>query len=260
VRVPLVAVTVCCASVLIVSSVSAQTDDHPLSPAVIAAACAAPVAPSRAHHTLRVVGVQDVVGRTAYDDRDLLIVNGGTRDGLQLGAQFFVRRTSQFGSGALYAMPTETVTDGWIRIVAVNETTAIARVDHLCGTMFENDYLEPFTAPALPDHADGSGPSGDLDFTSLAQVVSGPEGHRTAASGEFVTLDRGTEQGVAPGTRLAFYRDLTHAGMVVRAQAGVPLVAIGEAVVVSATASESLAKIIGSRDAIQSGDYAVLRR
>jgi hypothetical protein len=261
VRLPLVTVSVCILFTGIVTSVAAQTD-APLSATEVAAACAPPVAPTRAQHTLRVIGVQDVVARTIFDDRDLLVIGGGSRDGLQLGAQFFVRRTSRSGMGGMYGggAPTDTITDGWIRIVAVNETTAIAQAERVCGSIFANDYLEPFVAPVLPANASGRGGTGDPDFTRLAQVVSGPAGHRTAAIGEFVTLDRGTEQGVQVGAEFAFYRDLTHARPVIRAQSGVPLTAIGEAVVVSVTGSRSLAKIVRSRDAIQTDDYAVLRR
>jgi murein DD-endopeptidase MepM/ murein hydrolase activator NlpD len=239
----------------------AQTDAPALSPMDVAAACATPLASTRAQHTLRVVGVQDVVARHIFDERDLLVIDGGSRDGVQLNAQFFVRRNSQFGMGGMYGTTTETITDGWVRIVSLNETTAIARVERICGgAIFENDYLEPFAVPTLPVNADGGANARDPDFNELAKVVSGPDGHRTAAPGEFVTIDRGTEQRVQPGTEIAFYRDLTHAGTVIRAQAGVPLTAIGEAVVVSASGSRSLARIVRSRDAIQAGDYAVLRR
>jgi hypothetical protein len=261
VRLLLVTVSVSFAIGAVTSSFAAQTEAPALSPMDVAATCAAAPAPGHAEHTLRVIGAQDVVTRTIYDDRDLLVIDGGSRAGLQLGARFFVRRSSTVGMRGAYGVASGTVTDGWIRIVAVNDTTALARAERVCGgSIFLNDYLDPFTAPVLPANADGSGTAGDPDFMALAQVVSGPDGHRTAASGEFVTIDRGTEQGIEAGARFDFYRDLTHTGTVGRAPSGLPLTLIGEAVVVSATGSRSLARITRSRDAVQVGDYAVLRR
>jgi len=64
-------------------------------------------------------------------------------------------------------------------------------------------------------------------------------------------IDRGADQGVAPGARFAVYRDV---------HAGVPLSSVGEAVVVSIGKTMSLARITRSRDAIVSGDYVVARK
>lgn len=242
------------------SVASAQTDPAPLTRAEIDAACGASSATSSAPHSLRVIGLQDVVARNAFDNRDLLVINGGTSAGIQLGAQFFVRRNSQFGMGRLLTAPVDVITDGWIRVVAVNETTSIAKVEHVCGTVFIDDYLEPYVAPALPANADGSGDLGETDFTAMARVVAGHLTHGTSVAGEFVTIDRGTEEGVQPGTRFALYRDLTQQRSVVAAQQGVPLAVLGEAVTISASGSRSVIKILQSRGDVQIGDYAVLRR
>ena len=66
-------------------------------------------------------------------------------------------------------------TGGWIRIVAVNESTAIAAFEHICGAVGQGDYLEPFVAPVVPAGADRDETPGEPDFTSLGQVVVGNE-------------------------------------------------------------------------------------
>jgi len=245
----------------VAAGASAQSDPVQLTRAEIDVACASSSGTSSAPHSLRVVGLQDVVARNAFDNRDLLVINGGTTAGVQLGAEFFVRRNSQFGMGRLLNAPVDVVTDGWVRIVAVNETTSIAKVDHVCGTVFVDDYLEPYTPPVLPANIDGSGDAGEADFTAMARIVAGHATHGTSSTGEFVTIDRGTEAGVQPGTRFALYRDLTQGrSFVVAAEPGVPLAPLGEAVAISASGSRSVIKILRARDAVQIGDYAVLRR
>jgi hypothetical protein len=65
-------------------------------------------------------------------------------------------------------------------------------------------------------------------------------------------IDRGSEQGMKPGTRLALYRD---AGA-----AGTPLASLGEAIVISTSLKMSLTRITRTRDAVRSGDFVAPRR
>ena len=230
----------------------AQTDSALLSPLQIAAACALPPSlegpPS---NPLRLVGSQDTLPRALFGDRDLLVIDGGTSQGVLLGQQFFVRRQNQFGaSDSSHARDSRTL--GWIRVVAVNESTAIAAVDHICSGMMKTDYLEPFTAPALPAGADWDEVSGEPDFTSLGRVVAGNEERTSGGAGDFMLIDRGTDQGVTPGSRFAVYRDVGVAGL--------PLASVGEAIVITTNATIALTRITRARDAIFTGDYVVPRK
>jgi hypothetical protein len=141
-RVVLAALLLTCAS----GAAFAQSD-APLSPLALAVGCAPPPtwdgAPAGA---LRVLGSQDVAVRHLFGDHDLLVIGGGTTAGVQLGQQFFVRRANTFG-GSRTAHGARTL--GWLRVVAVNETTAIAAVNHVCGGIVVSDYLEPFFEPVV---------------------------------------------------------------------------------------------------------------
>jgi len=231
---------------------AAQTDAPVLSPMETAVACAAPLstdAPSP--HALRIIGAQDTTVRTLFGPRDLLIIDGGTEAGVRLGQTFFVRRANRFGS------PSDRRwqgirTLGWIRVVAANAATAIATIDHTCDAMVQWDYLEPFAAPVVPADADRDVSSGDPDFGALGRVLAGIEDRSSAGAGDFVLIDRGTDQGVTPGARFAVYRDIGAARM--------PLAAIGEAVVLTAGKTMALTRITRSRDAVLSGDYVAPRR
>jgi hypothetical protein len=226
---------------------SAQTGE-PMSPLEIVTACAPPLTID-GEHPLRIIGSQDPTPRSLFGNRDLLVVGGGTAAGVQLGQQFFVRRAvplapSPLGRGAK--------TLGVIRIVAVNESTAIATVDQLCNGILISDYLEPFVAPAVSADASRDEAPGEPDFTALGHVLGGTEDRSTLGAGDFATIDWGAERGLLAGTRFAIYRDV---GIT-----GVPMVSIGEGIVVSTGHDIALTRITRSRDAVFSGDYVAIRR
>ena len=236
------------------SAAHAQSPADSLTPLQIALACAPP--PSTSSGTpvraLRVIGAQDSANRSLFGQSDLLVINGGTEKGLQLGQQFFLRRRSSFGSAAGDRAPRLIRTAGWLRIVAANDTTAIAAVEFGCDGILVGDYLEPFVLPVVPAGADRADTSGELDFTSLGRVLAGDEERLNGGTGEYMLIDQGEDHGVAPGAHFAVYRDLR--------VGGVPLTAIGEVTVVSTGPTMAVVRVNQARDAVQSGDLIVPRR
>ena len=116
--------------------------------------------------------------------------------------------------------------------------------------MVAGDYLEPFVPPAaLPDA--GASAASTLDFSTLARVLFGDEERRLAGPGDFMMLARGNAP-LAPGTRVAIYRDLM--------TPGVPLVAIAEGVIVSMQNDSPVMRVISTRDAVRGGDYVVVHK
>jgi hypothetical protein len=232
---------------------SAQAD-RPFTPLELAAGCAPPPAFGGAPDGApRVIGSQDTIAKRLLGARDLLVVDSGTKAGIQLGQQFFVRRPSSFGMGP-YGRERErgSTTLGWIRIVAVNESTAIASVDQMCGGIIAGDYLVPFVAPVLPSDADRDERAGEPDFTSLARIVIGNEDRLSAGAGDFMLIDRGSSQGLTAGARFSVYRDLR--------VDGAPLSNIGEGIVIATGESVAVTRITRARDAVISGDYVAIRK
>ena len=232
---------------------AAQTDTGKLSLLEKAVACAQPPSfdgpPS---HALHILGSQDTVQRRLLGPRDLLVVDGGSEAGVQLGQQFFVRRMNTFGM-ARGARAAGTTTAGWISIVAANASTAIASVDHACGPLLEMDFLVPFVAPVVPAGADRDETPGQPDFMSLGRIIlMGGGEHVATALGDFVFIDQGSDQGVMPGARYAVYRDV--------GPKGTPLSSVGEAIVISTGPSMSLTRITRARDAVYAGDYVAPRK
>jgi hypothetical protein len=240
------------ASVVLVTAgaASAQIDNRALTPFETAVACAPPASLQKPEGAARrVLGAQDTVARDVYGQNDLLIVDGGTNAGVQLGQEFFVRRAIVAGTAS---GPRGAVTLGWIRVVAVNDSTAIASVEHFCDAISRLDYLEPYTPPSVSADLERDDASGELDFGSLGRVLSGSENREVAGRGDWLMIDRGTDQGVAPGARFAVYRDMHSDGL--------PLASVAEGVVISTAKTTSVARITRARDAVASGDYVVPRK
>jgi hypothetical protein len=229
---------------------AAQPGDLPLPPFAHAVACAPPPSLDDAPpHALRIIGSQDPTPRALFSEHDLLVIGGGTANGVQLGQQFFIRRTMTFGGNSV-SRGAKTL--GWLRVVAVNESTAVARVDEVCGGIIANDYLVPFAPPQIPAGAESADASGQPDFTTLGRIVVGNEDRSTVGSREFVLIDWGKTQGVLPGARFDIYRNVGINGL--------PLVSVGEGIVISMGTSLALTHVTRSRDAILSGDLVAFKR
>ena len=230
------------------ASLYAQAPPATLSAAEVAVACAPTltVVPERPiARNLRIVGAQDTVPRSLFGNLDVVVISGGTRDGVQLNQQYAIRRPYVFGRKSKGQLQTIHTT-GWLRVVAVNDTTAIAQIEHICDGVFAGDHLEPFVAPA-PAAGGEINSAADLDFSSLGRVIFGDEERRIAGPGNFMMLERGNAP-LATGTRVAVYRDLH--------TTGVPLTAIGEGVIVS-VGDTQLLRVTAAREAIAGGDYVV---
>src|SRR5262245_6270528 len=121
-------------------------------PQVLALACAptlayddTPTAP------LRVMGGQDVIKHVSHAPGDLVTINAGAENGIQVGQEFYVRRILKPSQGNITRSTPGTVrTTGWLRIYAVDPTMSLATVTHACETIDIGDYLEPFALPTMP--------------------------------------------------------------------------------------------------------------
>jgi len=234
------------AALLVPALATAQEANTALRASVVCA----PAMPSDAGDAPRIVGMQDTQIKSLFGTRDLLIVNGGTDKGLQLGQKYASRRiVSSKVSGSGWDAQ---VTSGLLTIVAVNERSAIASVDFACDGIERGDYLVAWTPPAIPPNADRTDAGGELDFSSPARVLFGDYGRSTAGTGDLVVIDLGQEDEVVPGARFAIYRDLQ--------TGGIPLAAIGEAVVISVTEGSSVVRLTRTIDAIQTGDLLIPRK
>jgi hypothetical protein len=199
-----------------------------------------------------VMGNQDTVTRSLVGgDENPLVINGGTDRGVQINQRYFVRRVFRNADDLRSPEPHLVATAGWLRIVAVNKTMALAAVDHTCSHILEGDYLEPFHTPIVPDNLAVPETTGELDFKSLGRVMYGDRERWSAGTGDYMLIDRGANKNVSIGSHFAIYRD--------REVTGLPLTPVGEATVVSVGPVLSVVRITQARDAVLTRDVVVPR-
>jgi len=130
----------------------------------------------------------------------------------------------------------------------MDDINAIAEVEFACDSVESGDFLEPFVEPVLPTEATAMIPP---DFSDRASLLFGQDNRVLFGDGDIASINRGTVQGVVPGARYAIYRD-NHDAM--------PLVHIGEAVVLATSDMTSKVIVTKATDGILGSDIAVPRR
>ena len=139
-------------------------------------------------------------------------------------------------------------TAGWIRVVAVEQATAVARVVYACDGFLQDDYLEPFSLP----QPTAAAPVGEADYADTGSVLFGQDGGHVVGLLQFMVIDRGSDHGIAPGQRFTVFREtLGPVG---------PVTEVGEAIVVLVSPEAATARLVKMRDAVYSGDFIALHR
>src|SRR5688572_12616290 len=144
-----------CAAGLAALPVSAQRAPAPgsvnLPGDVLALACAPSMAFATPPMPLRITGGQDSFVRRIFVPGDLVTLNAGTDNGIEVGQQFYARRVQvQGGQAATRSRPGVIRTAGWIRVYAVDDRMSLATIEHACDTIEQGDFLEPFELPSMP--------------------------------------------------------------------------------------------------------------
>jgi hypothetical protein len=180
----------------------------------------------------------------------MVVIKRTPDDGLAVGNRYIAQRVH--GDIKSFPRPGEGYGElritGIVAIRALDEVNAIAEVEFACDSVESGDFLEPYVETVLPTDATPMIPP---DFSDRASLLFGQDNRVSFGDGDIASIDRGTVHGVVPGARYAIYRDL-HNSM--------PLVHIGEAVVLTTTEFTSKVILTKAIDAISGGDLAIPRR
>ena len=253
------------------ASLSAQTGPAPgitrLDADVIALACAPTLAFERPLASLLITGGQDAVTRHGFRPGDLITINGGSDNGIEVGQEYYVRRVeAPRGTRMSRTAPGTIQTAGWVRVYAVDKTMSLVTVSHACDTIDIGDYLEPFSVPVPPTpDANPAKPQRD----NYGHILMGTDRRTMFAKNDLFTIDRGSDHGVTLGARFMIYRDkrrmeTKRLGAIKELPDTIVtpefLFEIGEAVVVDVKPEISTVKALSARSALLSGDYVALRK
>jgi len=206
--------------------------------------------------TLTIEGAQHPDGRQVLGTGDVAVIKAGTGEGLKVGQRFIARRlqrpqetvTTRRGPyDAVHTAYDSVHTAGILTVVAVDQRFALARVERACDTVLVGDYLEPMAMPTLPTAAEANGRP---NFDDRALVLLGVDRRKAFGDGDVLTINRGSSHGVTAGARFGLYRDPAQ-GL------RLPLVEIGDAVVVEVSETISKAVVVRAIDSVLAGDVAV---
>ena len=218
---------------------------------VLALACAPNMAFEPPPTPLRITGGQDSFVRRTYSPGDLLTINAGTDNGIEVGQEYYVRRVQAAERRPVTrANPATIRTTGWIRVYAVDKQMSLATVVHACDTIDVDDFLEPFVLPRGPAAADTAGVKPQRE--NYGRIVLGTDRRRSFGKGDFFIVDRGSDHGVSVGARFVVYHDKQLAQNF--------LYDLGEAIAVDVRPETSTLQVLVSRDAFRAGDYVAIRK
>jgi hypothetical protein len=222
-----------------------------LSPEVLSLACSPTAAIEPPMMSLHITGGQDSFERRIYGPGDLVTINAGRNNGIEVGQEYFVRRLQQDRRVAALSRETPgTVrTTGWIKIYAIDDEWSLVTVTHACDTIEVGDYLEPFKLPVVPTISKDR-PKPERD--NYAKVMVGSDRRTSFGKGDYFVINRGSDFGIEVGSQFVLYRD--------KKMAENFLYAIGEAVATEVKENMATVVVTVSLDAIESGDYVALRR
>ena len=199
---------------------------------------------------LRITGSQESFVHQSFAPGDLVTINAGTDNGIEVGQEFFTRRPVPVQRRSISRENPGTIrTTGWIRIYAVDKQMSLATVTYACDSLELNDYLEPFVLPTVPTiSTDKPKPQRD----NYARVITGNDNRSTFGRGDSFIVDQGSDHGIMVGAQFVVYRD--------KREPGNFLFELGEAVAVSVSPESSTLRATLSRDAFMAGDYVALRK
>lgn len=225
-----------------------------LPPEVLSLACAPSLTFEAPAATLRVTGGQDSFVRRIHAPGDLVTINAGTDHGVKEGQEFYVRRVYTPGQSVISRQQPATVrTAGWIKVYAVDPEMSLATVTYACDTIEVNDFLEPF---ALPDVPAASATRNKPATENYGRVMSGTDRRRSFGRGDYFVLDRGSDQGIRPGSQFVVFRNKHERGVQMPDNF---LYELGEAVAVDVKPDRSTLQVTISRDAFTEGDLVAMR-
>lgn len=218
--------------------------------------CAQYVVPEREDEGLYVVGSEQGSDKVALAERDFLYLNRGSNGGVKSGDVYSLHHATYAVRHPVSGkkLGTKVETTGWGRVVLVTESSATLVVEQACADIHAGDYLKPFEKVNVPlalrrpisDRL--TPPSGKAS----GYVVDIAENADIAGTNSVVSIDLGSQAGVAPGNLLSIYR-------VMYPSLPTPRNSVGELAVLTVRDTTATAKVVSSRDAIMAGDQVELR-
>lgn len=217
---------------------------------ILSLACAPSLVYEAPPTPIRVTGSQESFVHRSFSSGDLITINAGTDNGVDVGQEYYTRRAVPIERRPISRDNPATIrTTGWIRIYAVDRRMSLATITHTCDSVEANDYVEPFVLPDIPAIS-AHRPAAQRG--NYGRVLTGNDNRTSFGRGDYFMVDRGSDHGVTVGAQFVVYRD--------KRQPGNFLFELGEAVALEVRPDSAMLRVTLSRDAFIAGDYVALRK
>ncbi len=196
---------------------------------------------------LKIIGAEREYEKDMSSDGDIVYLSKGKDGGVEPGQIFWILDISEYlqGQGRL-AFGT-----GWARVQHADEGVSVAVVEHSCHGARSGYYLVPLE--------EKEGMTGkDLGYEVPPVEAEGVKGSLVYLQGhleqigsyQWALIDIGAEQGIQVGQQLILYR---------RLQKDLPILILGNCVVIDVKSKTSTIKVLSCRDAMRMGDGVMER-
>lgn len=218
--------------------------------------CAGRIAPRPESKDVRITGSEHGSVKYSFSDRDLVYISQGSNQGIAAGDVFVTQRERYDVRHPATGdkMGKKISTTGRVRVILVHEDTATAVVESACQDVEAGDYLTPYVKPTVPlaEAVEIPEPLTPPSGKATGYVVDLDQELGMAGAGHLVSIDMGSDTGLAPGNRLLAYRHVYEDDPTTRR-------VLGELAVLTVRESTSIAKVMYSADAIYAGDQVEIR-
>jgi hypothetical protein len=246
----LVAATMVAGALPVLAQRAPAPDPVKLPSEVLSLACAPKLTFEAPPTPIRVTGSQESFVHRIFGPGDLITINAGTDNGIEVGQEYYTRRTVPVERRPISRDNPATIrTSSWIRIWAVDKEMSLATITHACDNVALDDYLEPLV---LPKETAVSALKPKAQRGNYGRVMTGNDNRTIFGRGDYFLVDRGSDHGVSLGSNFVVYRDNLRPENF--------LFELGEAVAVEVMPEWSALRITLSHDAFRSGDYVALRK
>ncbi len=197
----------------------------------------------------RIFGSEEDSHKDGLATGDVVYLNRGSQDGVSPGDEFYMQRKIDFTWGVDGSYVRRT---GWLRILAVQEETAMAEIVQACLDVNVGDYLTPFEPIPVPLLPVEPSPTRMTPETGRmrGRIEASLDDLATLGQGYLVSIDLGQEDGVVPGNIFTIFRYLYD---------GAPRKVLGTLAVLTVQREHATARIMESKDYILTGDLIELK-
>ena len=189
---------------------------------------------------IRIVGAERMNEKGLFEDGDLIYLDKGAADGLEVGQLFLtVGLRAKVGK-----IGTVMERHGRARVVRLEDHLASARVEKGCGTILIGDYLLPFEEEAGEIGKDMGYGDMDPNASKHGRVIYIENDFHISGTGQWALIDLGRQHCVQIGDQLNVFH---------RAKPNLPREAFASAIIIDVRGATSTIKILGARDAVDIG-------